>query len=128
MRIVLALFFLLGLVIYPACAQDEAQEGGYIAAVTDPQHHIATRELMNFCTGRYDVDYGFCAGYVTAVSEIMLDHTLYGYSACNHGPVKAQQLLENVGTFVRNDGGLDNRPGSVIVAAALANKFPCGSN
>jgi hypothetical protein len=38
--------------------------------------------LINLCQAPYDTDQGFCAGYLTAMRDIMNDYQLYGHQTC----------------------------------------------
>lgn len=103
-----------------ACAADNSGlPGGSMRG------HLGARDLMNFCSGKFDIDYGFCAGYVSSISEAMLDHPLYGMEACNHGAVRSQQLLELVMTYLQEHPDRQSGPASVAVAETLASSFPC---
>lgn len=82
-------------------------------------------ELFSACTSHYDTDYGYCAGYVTAVADVLLQQPLYGFSACNHAPVKAQQLVDLVTLFLEDNSELQARPAKLVIAMALARAFPC---
>lgn len=108
----LSVFFLIFL--FPATAlaqQAEFKDSGY--------------ELFSACTSHYDTDYGYCAGYVTAVADVLLQQPLYGFGACNHAPVKSQQLVDLVTLFLEDNPELQSRPAKLVVAMALARAFPC---
>lgn len=90
-----------------------------------PQYHLSGHDLSAFCASKYDVDAGFCAGYVTAVAELMLDHALYGLRACNHGPVRSQQLMDIIKMSQRRNPAWQDAAASTSTAAALADAFPC---
>ncbi len=95
------------------------------AEVSQPFNHISGRDLMNFCSGRFDVDYGYCAGYMSALSEILIDHKLYGMQPCNHGPVRSQQLMELTREYFRQNPDDMNGPASVAAVKAITRSFPC---
>jgi hypothetical protein len=119
MRIaVLAFFFVLGSAL-GAFADQSAP------AVSNAQNHLSTKDLMNFCRGNFDVDAGYCAGYITAVAEIMLDHTLYGQKACNHGKVRSQQLMELFQMHVNAHPDRATSPAGIATAEAMAASFRC---
>lgn len=118
MRIAL-FFFLIFCLPVPVLA-----EGGTIT-VNAPQHHLNGKDLLHFCKGQYDVDFGYCVGYVTAVSEIMLDQPVYGQSACNQGMVAGQQLKELVQAYMAGDPSAQLQPASVATAQALSRAFAC---
>ncbi len=108
---------LLALLIKPALSSD--------VQLSQPQHMLSAKELMHYCSGRYDIDYGYCAGYMEAVSDIMLDHSLYNLRACSHGMVKSQQILELFRMHVTKHPEREGFPASAAVAEALSFSFPC---
>jgi hypothetical protein len=114
-------FFLLlvFLIVPPVLAQ------GGTAVVAQPQNHLNGKDLMHFCKGQYDVDFGYCVGYITAVSEIMLDQPIYGRSACNQGLVAGQQLKELVQEYMATDPSSQLQPAGVTTAQALSRAFQC---
>lgn len=81
--------------------------------------------LEQFCTSRYDTDYGYCAGYVTSVADILLQYELYGYSACFSSAIKSQQLIDNVVAYLKENPQEVTLPAKEVVAKALATAFPC---
>lgn len=81
--------------------------------------------LEQFCVSRYDTDYGYCAGYITSVADIMLQYELYGYSACFSSAIKSQQLIDNVIAYIQKHPEEVPRPAKEVVARALATSFPC---
>lgn len=106
---VLAAAFLIG-----SAAGAMAAEGG-----------LAARTLSGYCNSAYDVDAGFCAGYVTALAEIMLDQPLYGFHACGHAPVRSQQLMEIAAENLRQEEDGTTGSARLKVAGTLARSFPC---
>ncbi|NCC22100.1 MAG: hypothetical protein EOM26_06510 [Alphaproteobacteria bacterium] len=120
MRIaVLAFFFILGSTLGAF-----AQQGIEISA---PESHLAGRDLLNFCHGKYDVDAGYCAGYMTAVAELLLDHPLYRMTACEHGKVRSQQLTEIYMEHLQKYPPRADVPASMAAVEAVALAFPCRS-
>jgi len=99
----------------PVAAQDIASRHYYMGA----------RDLMNFCRGSTDIDYGYCAGYIGAIADTMLAHSLFSYNACNHGPVQDQQLIEIVSDYIATYPQNISKPASMVVAEALARAFSC---
>ncbi len=117
MRRVLFIFAFLCLSV-SALANDRMQ-------INNPQSHLSGRDLMNFCKGQYDIDFGYCAGYMAAISEVMMDHAVYGQTACNHAMVAPQQLVELLKKQAAHDPSLELQPASVAAAEALSNSFRC---
>jgi len=93
--------------------------------VSQPQNHLTSKDLKNFCKGQYDIDYGYCAGYLAAVSEIMIDHEIYGTRACGHGPVASTQLMELMQGYYKSNPSAELQPASVATAQALSRFFSC---
>ena len=96
-----------------------------VTRVSNPAAHLNGKDLINFCKGQYDIDYGYCAGYVAAISDIMLDHAVYGNTACNHGRVAPEQLKELLQAHVKRDPSSQLQPASVATAQALSRAFSC---
>jgi len=82
-------------------------------------------ELLKLCNSTYDTDYGFCAGYISGIANALLAGPVAGESACNHQPVRSEQLID----IYRNYAEVfpDNMKGSAAktAAAAIARAFPC---
>ncbi|MEM6781388.1 MAG: Rap1a/Tai family immunity protein [Pseudomonadota bacterium] len=117
MKRILFIFALL-LMSVPVLAQDAT-------LVSNPQSHLSGRDLMNFCKGQYDIDFGYCAGYMAAISEVMQDHSVYGQSACNHSAVAPQQLVELLKENAKRNPSLELQPASVAAAQTLSGSFRC---
>jgi len=88
-------------------------------------YKMSARQLKIFCSGVNDIDMGYCAGYIAAMAEIMLDTRLYDRKACHHGPVRDQQLIEIVRDFLDRHPDYLRRPSAELIAHALADAFPC---
>lgn len=93
-----------------------------------PHHHMSGKQLLLYCNARDDVDYGYCAGYVSALAEIMLSGPIYGFEACNHGPVGDQQLMEIARDFLQTHKEAAQKPAALLIAAAFEEHFPCDSS
>ena len=96
-----------------------------VPAADGSAHYDSTIRLLQFCSSGYDTDYGYCAGYVTAIADTMLQYELYGLNACPGPAVKSQQLLDNVLTYLKNNPDLHGLPAKEAVAHSLAGRFPC---
>lgn len=83
------------------------------------------RELHNFCISPYATDYGLCAGYVTGVADLMMEHRIYHFSACNFQVVRAEQLTQIVREFLDNNKDRLDMNARLLVAEALSQAFPC---
>lgn len=64
---------------------------------------LSAAELMQMCSSTHDVDYGYCAGYITAIADQMLSTgTAGGERACNHAGVRSQQYVDVFRSFRGN--------------------------
>ncbi len=113
---ILTIFSLL--ISFPVTAQE-------FVPIGNVQSQISGKDLMHMCQGRYDIDYGYCAGYLAAVSEIMLEHQVYGQTACNQGPVATQQLMELYRQHMKENPTSQMQPASAATAQALSRFFHC---
>lgn len=87
---------------------------------------FSTEELARMCRSTHDTDYGYCAGYVTAIAHMMRDNiSLSGYRACRHDSVRSQQYIDIFNTYLELYPDSMPREAAVVVAAALARAFPC---
>lgn len=86
---------------------------------------VSAGQLKAYCTGQYDVDAGFCAGYVTAIADLMKQQTLAGYTVCNLGPVGSQQLMELVQIQMQEQGGDPAQNATTMAAETFARFYPC---
>jgi hypothetical protein len=82
-------------------------------------------ELLKMCSSTYDTDYGLCAGFVSGISNIMLDESVAGFRACNHATVKAQQAIEIFRGYSEIFPETLKEEANVAVAGSLARAFPC---
>lgn len=94
-------------------------------AAPRPLSSLSGSELHRMCSSAYDTDYGFCAGYVSAVAHVLLDDSVGGYRACNHAQVKSQQYVDTFVLFAGKFPDQLDADAGVAVAAALARAFPC---
>jgi hypothetical protein len=95
------------------------------AAAFTPAPQFAASELMRMCSSTYDTDYGFCAGYVGAIANLMLTETVAQQRACNLENVRSQQQIDlfrgYMEIFPESGGG----EAVSAVASAFARAFPC---
>lgn len=85
----------------------------------------ATGTLQQYCMGHYDVDAGFCAGYVTAIADLMKEQQLYGVRTCNLEPVHSQQLMELVQLEMNEQRAPADLSAAELTAATFARYYPC---
>ena len=87
--------------------------------------HFSGTELYAMCASKYDTDYGYCAGYVSAIANTMLTESVSGYRACNLTQARSQEFVDVYTSYA--DIFRDKLDGEArdTVAAALARAFPC---
>lgn len=86
---------------------------------------MAGVDLARFCAQATDLDAGFCAGYVTAIADVMIDQPLYGFRACLYPSVRTQQIMENVVQAMRAPPDRSRFAARAVVADTLSRAFPC---
>lgn len=82
-------------------------------------------ELLAMCNSTYDTDYGFCAGYVSALANALLAGPVAGEAACSHGPVRSQQLIDIYRTYAELFPENMKGAAAKTVSASIARAFPC---
>jgi hypothetical protein len=88
-------------------------------------YHFTAMQLGELCNSEYDTDYGLCAGYVTAIADVMLQQDIYGTSACNHKNVKSEQLIALTKRYLESNPEVAQTPARDVVSLALSRAFPC---
>lgn len=106
----------LAFIMVPACAK--AEEAGHVGSPS-------TAALYQLCTSSSDIDYGMCAGYVTALADLLMSESVAGYKACNFETVRTQEIMDIVRNYIAANQGMNSRPARIVAAAALAKAFPC---
>lgn len=87
---------------------------------------MTAAELAVMCSSKSDLDYGYCAGYVTSVADGMIAAgSIGGYSACNHAHVKSQQYIDVFSAYAEMFPEKLSGDAETVVAAAVARAFPC---
>jgi len=81
--------------------------------------------LINLCQAPYDIDQGFCAGYLTAIRDVMNDYSLYGKTTCGGTGVGPQQLADNFSDFIKDQQSQIRQPAGELSAEFLADRFGC---
>jgi hypothetical protein len=75
-------------------------------------------ELQGLCQSSYDVEYGWCAGYVTALAEAQ-------GGACQNAPVRSQQYVDIFRAYMEVFPEARKAGAQEAVSAAMARAFPC---
>lgn len=87
---------------------------------------LTAGELMRMCSSEHDVDYGYCAGYITAVADQMLAAgTATGQRACNHEGIRSQQYVDVFRSYAEIFPERMKDEAESTVAASFARAFPC---
>lgn len=97
----------------------------YVVPVKASQSLVTGHDFKTHCFSPYDTDSGYCAGYVTAVADLMIEHRLYGFEACNIGFIRSQQFVDTVRLYMKKHPESLNSNARLIVAQAIAKAFPC---
>lgn len=129
-RTVFRTFFLLGLaLVLPGQISLSGAQGmgghNANAGMTVPRSALSGQHLMSFCNSKYDVDAGFCSGYIAAIAETMAVQQTYAQHSCGHAGVKPQQWMDTVKIEVDANPSLVQLPAGVMVAQIVAMSYPC---
>lgn len=81
--------------------------------------------LIRLCQAPYDIDQGFCAGYLTAMRDVMNDYSLYGNTTCGGRGVGPQQLADNFADFIDTKENHTRQPAGELSAKFMADRFGC---
>ncbi len=115
MRIIIAATFLL-LSILPAQAATHPDDS-----------HFSGTELYKMCASKYDTDYGYCAGFVSAIANSLMTESVAGFRACNMGAVRSQQFVDIFKSYAEVFQTNLGSEANAVVAASLSRAFPCTS-
>jgi len=113
---IFSIFTVSFLLIFASVQQSKAQYGGY---------YITGQDLHRVCNSEFDTDYGYCAGFITGVAEVMISQPVGQFRACNHGTVRSEQLINIVRKYMNNNPDTAAEDGRTIVAKSLSWAFPC---
>lgn len=86
---------------------------------------LTGQDLLRLCSSKYDTEYGYCAGYISAIANMMLTSEVEGERACTRGTVRTQQLMDIYRSYAELFP--ENLRGSAAknVAISIARGFPC---
>lgn len=84
-------------------------------------------ELYKMCASKYDTDYGYCAGYVSAVANLLLTESVSGYRACNLSMIRSQQYVDLFKKYAESFPSSLNDEANTAIAASLSRAFPCSN-
>ncbi len=86
---------------------------------------VTGHDFKTHCFSPYDTDSGYCAGYVTAITDLMVEHRIYGLEACNVSFIRSQQLVDTVRLYIQKNPKSLNGTARLLVAQAISEAFPC---
>lgn len=86
---------------------------------------LSSQDLKTYCLSTYDIDLGYCAGYVTAVADLMVEHRIYGYEACHMEQMAPQKMVAHVRGYIRKNPGVIKGNARLMIARILSELFPC---
>lgn len=95
------------------------------AAVPAHSSGFSAADLQRMCSSPHDTDYGFCAGYVSAIAHALLTDSVAGYRACHHEQVRSQQYVDTFTLYAKKFPAEMNADAATVVSAAIARAFPC---
>jgi Rap1a immunity proteins len=95
------------------------------AQAQEQQQPLSAADLQTMCSSASDIDYGFCAGYVSAIAHAMLTQNIGTARACNHENVRSQQLVDTYNSYTKLFPQQLSGAASDVAAAAMARAFPC---
>ncbi len=90
-------------------------------------NYVTGKELQKLCTSPFDTDYGYCAGFVTGVADVMLQQVVSGKKSCHKPSIKSQQLVDLVVSYMEHNPETKKHTARSIVAETLSRSFPCTS-
>ncbi len=91
---------------------------GGVAKAATAAPSMSAGDLQGMCLSSYDVEFGWCAGYVTALAEA-------GGGACQDAPVRSQQYVDIFKAYMEVFPEAKKSPAQQAVSAAMARAFPC---
>ncbi len=94
-------------------------------SAASPVSLLTGHDLYQLCTSSSNLDYGMCAGYVTAVANMLSAGPVAGRSACNFSLVRNQQFMDLVTAHIEHNPQTQSRPAYEAAAQALSQAFRC---
>lgn len=98
-----------------------------LIAVPAHAERMSAAELARLCSSKSDLDYGYCAGYIKAVADGMLENSIGGFSACNHAHVRSQQYVDVFRGYMEVFPEKLPADAEIAAAGAIARAFPCAA-
>lgn len=86
---------------------------------------LSSQDIKTYCFSDYDIDVGYCAGYITAVADLMVEHRIYGFEACYMELKSPQAMVQKVRGYIRKDPSIIRGNARYMIAHILAQLYPC---
>lgn len=86
---------------------------------------LSSQDIKTYCLSDYDIDVGYCAGYVTAVADLMVEHRIYGLEACYMELKSPQKMVQYVRAYIRKNPSIVQGNARFMIANILAQLYPC---
>ena len=96
-----------------------------VRAVAAEPPRFTGGQLATMCQSESNLDYGYCAGYVTSVADALLSGAFNEYRACNHAAVRSQQYVDIFRNYIAAYPDARTMRADLAAAAAFARAFPC---
>jgi hypothetical protein len=81
--------------------------------------------LQKMCDSRYDIDVGICAGYITAIAEMVQQESSPGRRVCLSPAISPQTLMDHVQKYWAANPPAAQDLASFNVDLALRDRFKC---
>jgi hypothetical protein len=95
------------------------------AIAVGPALAIDGDDMVRDCIGALAVERAACLGYVTAVMDVLRLDPVRGFEACVPREVRPEEAVAVVADYVRRNPGAGGFQAPPVIAAALAEAFPC---
>ena len=81
--------------------------------------------LYDLCSSEISQKKGICAGYVTAIADVLASSPLYGEEACIPTEATAGQVLDVVEQWLSQYPEQRHYTAHILAVLALSDAFPC---
>jgi hypothetical protein len=109
MRIILLVVFLMGL------------SGGAMSASS----FMTGNKLLRDCNNANNILIANCAGYISAITDVLTTGPYRGYGACTPVGVEVGQVFSVVKIWMESHPEKLHHNAPILVAKALSEAFPC---
>lgn len=98
---------------------------GFSAPAMAAKTYVTGKELQRYCLSSLNTDYGYCAGFITGVADVMFIEDIGGKRSCHKPTVRSQELIDLVLTYMEHHPEVYRNTARSIVVGALSQNFPC---